>query len=207
MKRVALYVRVSTEEQDLEHQEHDLRAEAERRRWEVVAVFAEKASGANVHRRRGHGSELGKLMHDAKLNRFDAVLVWSISRVGRNLLEVLGVAQELFDAGVGVASFREPAVDTTTPMGRLVLQIGGAFAEFERAELIARTKSGLAGARRRGKRLGRPPKELDPGQVAFIVRNNGVSFAARSFGVSRDTIRKVLRKAPPAPAGEKSGTE
>jgi DNA invertase Pin-like site-specific DNA recombinase len=203
--RAALYVRVSTEDQHLDHQEHDLRREAERRGWQVVAVFAEKVSGKRAAKR----PELEKLRHAAAMNRFQAVLVWSIDRLGRSLLEVLSVVEDLHEHEVGLASLRESAIDTTSSMGRLVLGIFGAVAEFERRRLSERTISGLAGARRRGKTLGRPSK-LDPGQVAYAVELHnkrhgmgGVAAAARAFKVDRRTVTRILARH----VGQKGGSE
>lgn len=208
LRRAALYVRVSTEDQDLDHQEEDLRAELARRGWELAtvsrsppgttraqlqtepAIYREKASGANPRR-----PELARLLADAARHRFDAVLVWSIDRVGRNALEVLTTAEELYKRGVALVSLRETAVDLTSPMGRLVLEVGAAFAAFERRRLSERTRSGMEGARRRGVHVGRPPAELQPDQVAWLADQQGVSFAARAFNVSRATVRKYRDQA------------
>lgn len=219
-QQVALYVRVSTDEQDLEHQEHDLRELLERRGWELAqvptrapvrpgdkppvapAVFREKVSG--VARRR---PELERLRECVARRSVDAVLVWSISRLGRTSLEVLRLAEEFFECDVGLLSFREPAVDTTTAMGRMVLQVGAAFAEFERAELIARTRSGIEGARRRGVQLGRPRHRASPGQVAYALSLEGATAGAvaRNLGVSARTVRRRAAEARQAAAAAKKG--
>lgn len=190
-KRVALYLRVSTEEQNLDGQEHELRELAGDRGLEVVAVYRDKISGAAGVKR----PQLEQLRQDAQLRRFGAVLVWSISRLGRSTLEVLGLVKELDDRGVGLASLREPAIDTTTANGRFVLQVWSAIAELEREQNRERTKMGVAAARRKGKRIGRPAKILDPHQVSYVVQQNSVAFASRLFGVSEPTIRKALRAA------------
>lgn len=199
--KVALYVRVSTDEQDLDHQEEDLRDEARRRGWKISGLYRETVSGVSQRR-----PELARLRHDAALHRFGAVLVWSISRLGRNALEVLGIAEELLERGVGVVSYREPAVDTTSAMGRMVLQIGAAFAEFERAELSARTRSGLEGARRRGKRIGRPPRDVDGGQVLWLLeQGNSVPGVAKLHGCSISTIKRAAARARAARQAQNRG--
>lgn len=196
--RAALYVRVSTDDQDLDHQEHDLRRELERRGWvlgvrpsgpgDSDAVFRETVSGAAAKR-----PELETLRELARRRYFDTVLVWSISRLGRNALEVLRIAEELRELGIGLASYREPAVDTSGSMGRLVLQVWAAIAEFERAELVAQTRSGMAGAKRRGVHIGRPRSKATPQHVAYLVENgNPPGKVAKLLGVSRATVYRLL---------------
>jgi len=190
--KVALYVRVSTEDQDLEQQRRALEREARRRRWTVAGVYEEKVSGAAQKR-----PELERLRHHAALRRFKAVLIWSTSRLGRDLVETLVIARELWQQRkVALVSYTQQAIDMSTPHGQLVFDIFAAVAEAQRQELVAATKRGLAAARARGVKLGRPPKALDPGQVAFVVHHNSVSFAARAFGCSRATIQRIMKRRP-----------
>lgn len=190
--KVALYVRVSTEEQDLEQQRRALEREARRRKWTVVGVYEEKVSGAAKHR-----PELARLRRDAGMRRFKALLIWSTSRLGRDLLETLVIARELWvERKVALVSFTQQAIDMSTPHGNLVFNIFAAIAEAQRQELVAATKRGMAAARARGVKLGRPPKKLDPGQVAFVVQHNSISFAARAFSCSRATIHRVMKRRP-----------
>lgn len=195
--KCALYLRVSTEDQTLETQRHELEHEAQRRGWEVVGAYAEKISGKARARKRTRASELGKLMHDASLKRFGVVLVWSLDRFGRSLLEVLELVQELEHAGCGFASLKESVIDTSRrhASDRLILAVLGAVAEFERNRLVERTRAGMAAAKRRGVHVGRPPLDLDPQQVAYVVKTNGTAFAARSFAVSRATIKRLCARA------------
>jgi DNA invertase Pin-like site-specific DNA recombinase len=198
--RAALYVRVSTDGQDLAHQEADLRRELERRGWELAGVYAETVSGSSSKR-----PELDRLRADAAMSRFRAVLVWAIDRLGRNALEVLAIAEELHGRKVGLASFREPAIDTTSAIGTLVLQIGAAFAQFEKAQLSARTKSGMAGARARGAKIGRP-RAVEPAHVVYLHELNrkdalgdsgrgAIARTAAQLGVSARTVVRSLRRA------------
>lgn len=197
--RVALYVRVSTAEQTHEHQRRELQAEAERRGWDVAATYADVATGTNTRR-----PELARLRHDAALSRFRTVVVWSIDRLGRSTLEVLGLAQELRGRGVGLVSLREPAIDTTGPMGELVLAVFAAVASFERARLVERTHAGIETARRKGKRLGRPSKVPSAERLAFLLDANGGNRAltARQLGVSTRTVERAAK----ALQGDKKGT-
>ncbi len=198
--KVALYVRVSTEDQDLKQQRAALEREARRRRWKIVETYEEKVSGAAKKR-----PELERLRHHAALKRFKAVLIWSTSRLGRDLVETLVIARELFlERGVALVSYTQPAIDMSTPHGNLVFNVFAAVAEAQRQEIVASTKRGLAAARARGVRLGRPPKKLDAGQVAWIVQHNSAAFAAKAFGCSRATIQRVMarRPRPRPPPGE-----
>jgi DNA invertase Pin-like site-specific DNA recombinase len=189
--RVALYLRVSTEEQTHEHQRADLEAEAKRRGWEIVEIFSEQVSGAAKRR-----PQLERLRHAASMSQFKAVFVWSIDRLGRNTLEVLTVAEELRGRGVGLVSYREPAVDTTGATGRLVLELMAAFAAFERQRLSDRTRAGLRTAKRQGKQLGRPRKATIAQIQNLLVLNKGsIAATARMLGVDPTTVSRAKEAA------------
>jgi DNA invertase Pin-like site-specific DNA recombinase len=190
--RVALYLRVSTEEQTLEQQERELRREADRRGWEVVAVYAEKASGATMKR-----VELARLRHDAALNRFDAVLVWDVSRLGRDFLDAGFVARELFRRGVGVVSSTQPDLDLSTPDGELRLNIWLAFAQYRRQEISRATRRALQQRKADGVKLGRRPKAVDPFEALAVLEQCGgvKTEAARRLKVSVDTLDRRLADA------------
>lgn len=198
-KKVALYLRVSTEDQDLEQQREVLEAEVQRRGWQLAGVYEEKASGANARR-----PELARLKRDAALNRFRVVMVWDTSRLGRDLLSCALVAKELYEErGVAIVSYTQPEIDMSTAQGELILHLWLAFAQYRRREIQAATRRGMARARAQGRHVGRPRKQLDAGQVAFVVQHNSVSYAAKAFGCSRATIRRVMSSgAVPTPPAE-----
>ncbi|WP_052519760.1 recombinase family protein [Archangium violaceum] len=190
--KVALYLRVSTEEQTLEQQERELRREAERRRWEVAGVYAEKASGATVKR-----AELARLRHDAALNRFSAVLVWDVARLGRDFLDAGFVARELFRRGVAVVSSTQPDLDLSTPHGQLVLNVWLSFAQYRRQEISRATRRRLKQLKDDGVKLGRRPKPVDPFEALAVLQEcKGVKTqAARRLRVSVDTLDRRLAEA------------
>lgn len=206
--KVALYLRVSTEDQDLEQQRRELEREVERRGWQLAGVYAETASGANTRR-----PELARLKRDAALNRFKAVMVWDVSRLGRDLLSAGLVARELFEErGVAIVSYTQQDIDLSTSHGELILHLWLAFAQYRRREIQAATKRGMAAARAQGKHVGRPRKKLDAGQVAYVVQHNSISYAAKAFGCSRSTIKRVMAsgavpRRPPEPLLAQKGTE
>src|SRR5450755_2498236 len=127
--RVALYARVSTlNGQDPEMQLSELREYASRRGWTITSEYVDQGvSGAKESR-----PELNRLMADAHRRKFDAVLVWKIDRVGRSLRHLVNALADLDSLGVAFVSLRDN-LELTTPSGRLMFQVIGAMAEFERA--------------------------------------------------------------------------
>src|SRR5579859_3731705 len=189
--RVALYARVSTlNNQDPEMQLAELREYSDRRGWQIVEEFTDQGvSGCKESR-----PALNQLMSDACRRRFDAVLVWKIDRFGRSLKHLVNALAELAALGVAFISLRDN-LDLSTPSGRLMFQIIGAMAEFERASIQERVRAGLRNAKLKGKTLGRPPLTLDRGRIARL-RASGASLREISaqLEVSTATIHKVLKQ-------------
>ena len=128
-KRAALYVRVSTDAQTVENQIRELRQVAERRGWEVIEVYSD--AGISGAKGRNGRPGLDSMLKDASRRKFDIVMAWAIDRLGRSLIDLLDTIQHLEACGVDLY-LDQQAIDTTTPMGKLVFQVTGAFAEFER---------------------------------------------------------------------------
>jgi DNA invertase Pin-like site-specific DNA recombinase len=152
-KRAALYVRVSTDSQTVENQIRELRQVAKRRGWEVVEVYSD--AGISGAKGRNGRPGLDSMLKDASRRRFDIVMAWAIDRLGRSLSDLLDTIQHLEACGVDLY-LDQQAIDTTTPMGKLVFQLTGAFAEFERTMIRQRIKAGLKRAVAQGVKLGRP---------------------------------------------------
>ena len=197
--RVAIYARVSTGEQSPEAQLRELRAYAAHRGFAIVREYVDQASG-DVHRRR-RAPEFEALMQDARRRRFDCVLVWKYDRLARTLGALIGALQEFNDLGVDFISHTQ-AIDTTTPMGRLFFHVIGSFAEFERDVIVERVRAGLANARAKGKRLGRPVR--DPDAQARVVALKGERLSLRQIAarerLSPSGVRKILLRAAAAAA-------
>ena len=192
--RAALYARVSTvgHGQDVGLQLDELRAAAAQRGWVVVEEFVDDGvSGAKASR-----PALDRMMEAARLGRVDLVAVWKLDRLGRSLANLLGTLDELGHHGVGFVSLRDAGIDTTSPTGRLLLQLMGAFAEFERGLIQERVKAGVARAKARGKKLGRPPKVMAPEAVRaaqkLLAEGWSVREAAAATGVPRSTLHRRL---------------
>lgn len=189
-KRVAIYVRVSTNEQDTEGQETELREYVDRRGW-AYEVYRDKGqSGAKSDR-----PELTRLLADLRKRKMDIVVVWALDRLARSLRQLLEIAEQCQSLGVDLVSLRQN-IDTTLPAGRLTFQILGAVAEFEREMLRERVKAGMAQARRTGKRMGRPALRcFNPSDVQRLraLRSQGTSVRklAKDFGTTQWMVAKL----------------
>lgn len=203
MTTAALYARVSTTRQDLDGQMADLRTEAARRGWDVATTYGDVISGVRARR-----PGLDRLLADAKTGAFQAVLVWRLDRLGRSLVHLVQVAQDLLALGVDVVSATEPHMDSTTAQGRLFRNLVATFAEYEREIIGTRVREGQARARAKGTRFGRPPRPLDLAEV-LARRAKGQSWRtiARALKVPSRTIRRRVDRNgqdPPGMAGQKS---
>lgn len=180
------YARVSRSEQDTDAQVAALKSAGCER------IFREKASGGRWER-----PELNRLLD--QLRQGDVLVVWKLDRLSRSLRDVLTLMERIQESHAGFRSLTE-AIDTTTPAGRMLMQMVGSFAEFERAMLKERTKAGLAAARKAGRVGGRRPT-LTPQQQAEIVAMvtqgaKTAADAARLFGVHPSTVSRLLRARP-----------
>jgi DNA invertase Pin-like site-specific DNA recombinase len=188
--RVAIYCRVSTDGQSVDLQVNELREYAARRDWQIVEEYIDYGvSGVKESR-----PALNRLMADAKQRRFDIVACWKLDRFGRSVKHVVVALADFEALGISFISLKDN-LDLSTPSGRLMFQIIAAMAEFERALIQERVRSGLQNAKRRGRRLGRPPVAVDRARIARL-RSNGASIRtiAAQLGVSRATVHKVIRQ-------------
>jgi DNA invertase Pin-like site-specific DNA recombinase len=191
-KRAALYVRVSTDSQTVENQIRELRQVAERRGWEVIGVYND--AGISGARGRNGRPGLDSMLKDASRRRFD-VVAWAIDRLGRSLTDLLHIIQHLEACGVDLY-LDQQSIDTTTPMGKLVFKLTGAFAEFERTMIRQRVKAGLKRAVAQGVRLGRP--KLDSATERKVRRQlakgTGLLKTAKLLGLGTGTVQRISRE-------------
>jgi DNA invertase Pin-like site-specific DNA recombinase len=192
MKRAALYVRVSTDHQSVENQLVALRQVAERRGWEVVETYSDAGISGSKGRKDRPG--LDAMLKDASRGKFDIVLAWAIDRLGRSLIDLLGTIQHLEVCGADLY-IDQQNVDTTTPMGKLVFQVTGAFAEFERSLIRQRVKAGLKRAVAQGTKLGRPKvaAEVETAIRETLAGGTGMIKAAKMHGVGVGTVQRIAR--------------
>ena len=151
-KRAAIYVRVSTDKQTVENQVAALRQIAKRRGWEVVEQYSD--AGISGAKGRDGRPGLDRMLNDAQRHKFDVIMAWAIDRLGRSLIDLLGTIQTLEACAVDLY-LDQQSIDTTTPAGKLMFQVCGAFAEFERSMIRQRVHAGLKRAVTQGKTLGR----------------------------------------------------
>ena len=189
-KRVAVYARVSTRDQDPENQLIALRDYARNRGWQVVGEYVDHGiSGAKEQR-----PQLSLLMEAARRRRCDIVLVWKFDRFARSSRHLLNTLEEFGSLGVDFVSFGE-AIDTSTAAGKMVFTMVSAISEFERSLIRERVLAGLHRARTRGRRLGRPRADLDADRVETL-RRQGLSIRsiAREMGVTKDVVARTLSR-------------
>jgi DNA invertase Pin-like site-specific DNA recombinase len=176
------YARVSTTDQDPALQLDALNAAG------CVKTFTDKTSGTLDRR-----PQLDRLLD--QLRPGDTVVVWRLDRLGRSLRHLIALSEDLMDRQVGLRSLQE-SLDTTTANGRLFFTIMGALAAFERDLISEQTKAGLAAARARGRKGGRPPvmtpQKVEVARQMYASREHTVEEIAETIGVSRKTIYRHL---------------
>lgn len=193
-KRVALYVRVSTDGQTVENQLMELERISQRMGWEVAHVF--KDEGINGAKGRGKRPGFDALNKAVVRKEIDMVAAWSVDRLGRSLQDLIGFLSELHAKGVGLY-LHQQGLDTATPGGKAMFQMMGVFAEFERALIQERVKAGLHRAKTQGKTLGRPKVSEDIERSILTARNDGkgIRKISKELGIGIGTVIRVLKEA------------
>ena len=201
---VAIYARVSTNEQNPEAQLLALREYANRRGFEVYKEYVDHVSGDAERRRakRQSDSAYRALMEDAGRRKFDCVLVWKYDRFARSLSILIAALQQFSSLGIDFISYTQNT-DTTTAMGRLFYHVIGSFSEFEREMIVERVKAGLANARAKGRILGRPRNRSAESRI-LALHKTGLSLRAIAQREHRSAsgVLQILRRAgrPEGPA-------
>jgi putative DNA-invertase from lambdoid prophage Rac len=190
--KIGCYARVSThDQQTLALQRDAMAAYAQQRGWSIIATITEVGSGVRERQQRD------QLMRAARRREIDAIVVWRLDRWGRSVVDLVSTLHELQELGVGFISLHE-ALDFTTPTGRAMAGLLAIFAQFEREILRERVKAGIAQARRRGKRHGRPPTVAHraPDVQRLAAAGLSQSAIARQLGMSRTSVRRFIRLLP-----------
>ena len=191
LKKVALYLRVSTKGQSVENQRQELEAVAVRSGWQIVAIYQDAGiSGAKGRDKRPGYDELLK---DATRRKFNLVAAWSVDRLGRSLKELVSFLSELHALGVDLF-LHQQGLDTTTPTGKAMFQMMGVFAEFERAMISERVNAGLARAKADGRKLGRRRASSDVEAQIRKLREDGMGILkiGRTLGVGTSVVQRVV---------------
>lgn len=191
--RVALYLRVSTRGQTVENQERELREVADRAGWQIVRVY--KDEGISGSKGRDRRPALDAMLNAAVRREFDMVAAWSVDRLGRSLQDLLRTLNEIRSVNCDLFLLKQN-LDTTTPSGRLLFSMVGAFAEFEREMIIERVHAGLSVARKKGKRLGKAPTppETIVAIKAELANGTGVLKVGRMFKVGTATVQRIKKE-------------
>jgi DNA invertase Pin-like site-specific DNA recombinase len=195
VKRVAIYLRVSTSKQDTDNQRRDLVAVAARSGWDVVKVYED--AGISGAKGRDKRPGLDAMLKAVNAREFEMVAAWSVDRLGRSLTDLLGILQGLHDKGVDLF-LHQQGLDTSTSAGKAMFQMLGVFAEFERGIIRERINAGLARAKEKGTKLGR--RAVKPSVEARIreLRASGVGILkiGRTVGVGTSVVQRVVAASP-----------
>ncbi len=190
MKRVAVYLRVSTANQTTENQRKELEAVAIRSGWVMTGFYED--FGISGAKGKDHRPAFRKLLNDATRREFDAVAAWSIDRLGRSLQDLVEFLNEINALGIDLY-LHQQAIDTATPSGKLIFHVCSVFAEFERSIISERVKCGLERAKSDGKRLGRPRIDEDTEcQIKEMLHAKiGILKIAKTLGIGTGTVQRV----------------
>jgi DNA invertase Pin-like site-specific DNA recombinase len=193
MKKVALYLRVSTDRQTVENQREALTKIATARGWEIVTEYND--AGISGSKGRDQRPGLDQMLKDAQRRKFDLVATWAIDRLGRSLIDLLDTFQHLEACGVNLY-IDQQNLDTTTPSGKLLYQVSGAFSEFEKSMIVSRVNAGLRRAVAAGVILGRPPIDEASKDKARKALKAGATMveAGRLSGLSAASVHKIAHQ-------------
>jgi len=192
MEKVVIYGRVSTKDQNCENQIHLLKQIVERNNWNLIDVYMDV--GISGSKGRDSRKEFDRLNKDMVRRRFNRILVWDISRLGRSLQHLVEFLNEVNSVGCNLY-IHQSGLDTSTPNGKMMFQMIGVFSEFEREMISERVKLGLERVKAKGKKLGRPQK-VDLKMVDEMKKLKGIGWSygriSEHLGVSKMTVSRSL---------------
>lgn len=195
-KRVALYVRVSTDGQTVQNQLGELRQVADRHGWEIVQTYADE--GISGTKGREGRPEFDKLLKAIARREVDMVAAWSVDRLGRSLRDLVSLLSDLQAKGVDLFLLQQ-GLDTSTASGRAMFQMLGVFSEFEAAMIRDRVRAGVARAKRKGTKSGKPigrPRvnpEIEAEIRRQLARGRGILAVARDLRVGTGTVSRIAK--------------
>ena len=197
MDRVAIYGRVSTSEQTTDNQINFLQEIVSRNGWELVQTYVDE--GISGTKGRDKRPEFDRLCKDMVRRRFNRILVWDISRLGRSLQHLVEFLNEVQSVNCHLY-IHQSGLDTSTPSGRMMFQMVGVFSEFERSMISERVKLGLKRVRSKGTKLGRPTKIDEETKVkiwSLIDTGKSLSEVSRVLQISKMSVSRVKRERNP----------
>jgi DNA invertase Pin-like site-specific DNA recombinase len=189
--KVALYARVSTDGQTTENQLQELRRVADQNGWQIAQEFVDH--GISGSKGRDQRPAFDGMCKGVVRKEFDLVMTWSVDRLGRSLQHLVTFLDELHSKKVDLF-LHQQGIDTTTPAGKMMFQMLGVFAEFERAMIKERINAGLARARAQGKNLGRPKVSLAVENKIKKLRatGKGIRKIASELSVGVSTVKRIV---------------
>lgn len=188
-KKIALYIRISTNEQSIDSQVDTLKDYCERRGYSIYKEYVDRGvSGAKESR-----PELNKLMEDSFKLKFDTVIVYRFDRFARSTQHLISALNQFNSLGIDFISYSEN-IDTSSPMGKFAFTIFGALAEFERCIIVERVKAGLDSARKKGVKLGRKRKVVNLDLMNQLrQRGKSLAYIGKKLGVSASKVHWLLK--------------
>jgi DNA invertase Pin-like site-specific DNA recombinase len=192
MKRIGIYARVSTDSQNPESQLIELREVAKRIGYIVVKEFVDH--GISGTKSRIHRPALNEMMKMVTQRKIDMILCWDISRLGRSLQHLIEILNELQSLKCDLY-FHQNGIDTSTVTGRMIFQICGSLAEFERNLIRERVISGQQRAKKEGKHIGRPSQMSDSLRTSIkLLREQGMAIKkiAKTLSIGVGTVYSVI---------------
>ena len=194
-KRVAIYVRVSTLDQTVDNQLIELRDHCSKMGWEVIKEYKDEGLSGTLSRDKRPA--FNEMIKDGYRKKFELVVCWDISRLGRSMKELIMFLSDMKDRDIGICSVRQ-GFDTSTSMGEVMFQFVGILSSWEREMIRERTLAGLDRAKKEGKTLGRKTV-IDDDKVSHIRKLRSIGRSLRDIasevGVSKGTVSNVLKVA------------
>ena len=190
--RVVKYQRISTNHQDLENQTQSIDTQIERLDWDCVGEYKEVESGMKS---RDSRPELRRLLRDSRLRMFDRVMVYSLDRLGRSVVDVINTINELEEVGVNVFVVKN-SIDTSTSQGKLFTYFCSIFGEMERDMIVSRQKSSIERLRTQNKKWGKGRLLSHEIREQFVtLRNEGISYRkiCKELDVSLGSVQHTLK--------------
>ncbi len=194
-RKVACYFRCSTSEQRTDNQKIEVREYCERMGWEIVKEYEDEGLSGTLSRDKRPA--FNNMIKDAYRKKFNLVVCFDISRIGRSMKELVLFLSDMKDRDIGIVSVRQ-GFDTSTTMGEIMFQFVGILSQWEATMISERTLAGLERAKREGKTLGRKPvtnTEMALKIVQLRSEEKSLRCIASEVGVSEGTVRRVLKAA------------
>ena len=194
-KRVVIYARVSTLDQTVDNQLIELRDHCSKMGWEIVKEYVDEGLSGTLSREKR--PSFNEMIKDGYRKKFELVVCWDISRLGRSMKELIMFLSDMKDRDIGICSVRQ-GFDTSTTMGEMMFQFVGILSSWEREMIRERTLAGLDRAKKEGKTLGRKTV-IDDDKVSHIRKLRSIGRSLRDIasevGVSKGTVSNVLKVA------------